>query len=91
MYTRVIDLHSGRPKYQTPEIIVPLLLEEIIPRHTLPPQLLNDNVSENVDDMVQEIFRELNISHVTMQQYHITLLILLEMVNDIIVFFIYLR
>jgi transposase InsO family protein len=45
------------------------VLKEITPRHTLPLQLLSDNVSENVDDMVQETFRELNISHVTTAYY----------------------
>lgn len=69
-----ICIYTGYPEcYAVPdknaENIVPLLLEEIIRRHSVPLQLLSDNGSENVARIVKETLAELNISHVTTSYY----------------------
>ena len=40
-----------------------LLLEEIIPRHSTPLQLVTDNGTENVNKVMQHLLQTLNISH----------------------------
>ena len=48
------------------ETIAHLLLEEIIPRHSTPLQLVTDNVNK----VMQYLLQTLNISHVTTSFYH---------------------
>ncbi|CAG2239669.1 unnamed protein product [Mytilus edulis] len=69
-----IDLYSGYPEcFAVPdkcaENVVHLLLEEIIPKHSFPLQILTDNGGENTSYMVRETLQELNISHLTTSFY----------------------
>ena len=69
-----IDIYSGWPEaFAVPsknaENVVHLLLEEIIPKHSVPLVLQSDNGSEVVNRLVRETLKELNISHVTTSFY----------------------
>lgn len=70
-----IDHFSGYPeafavKDKKAETIAHLLIEEIIPRHSVPLQILSDNGSENVNRVMKKTCKALNISHVTTSFYH---------------------
>ena len=47
-----------------------MLLEEIIPRHSTPLQLVTDNGTENVNKLMQHLLQALNIIHITTSYYH---------------------
>ena len=70
-----VDHYSGWPEaFATPDksadTIVQLLLEEIIPRHSCPLQIVTDNGSENENRVMRETLQVLNIDHVTTSFYH---------------------
>lgn len=70
-----IDNFSGYPeasavKDKKAETIAHLLIEEFIPRHSVPLQILSDNGSEKVNRVMKETCKALNISHVTTSFYH---------------------
>ena len=52
------------------ETIAYLLLEEIIPRHSTPLQLVTDNSTGNVNKVMQHLLQTLNIIHITISYYH---------------------
>ena len=52
------------------DTIAHLLLDEIIPRHSTPLQLVTDNGTENVNKKMQHLLQTLNMSHITTSYYH---------------------
>ena len=52
------------------EIVVHLVLDEIIPRHSIPLQLVTDNDTENISKVIKYTLEQMNISHVTISYYH---------------------
>ena len=70
-----VDWYSGWAEAfsipdKSAETIAYLLLEEIIPRHSTPLQLVTDNGTENVNKVMQHLLQILKISHVTTSYYH---------------------
>ena len=69
-----VDLYSGWPEcFAVPDkkasTIAELLINEIFPRFGAPLVLLSDNGSENVNRIMKETLKELNIHHVTTSFY----------------------
>ena len=52
------------------QTIAQLLIEEIFPRFSCPLELLTDNGSENVNQVMKETLAAMNIHHVTTSFYH---------------------
>ena len=70
-----VDWFSGWPEAfavpdKTADIVAHLLIEEIFPRFGCPLQIVTDKGSENVNKVVQETMRSLNIHHVQTSVYH---------------------
>ena len=70
-----VDWVSGWPEAfavpdKTADTVAHLLIEEIFPRFGCPLQIVTDNGSENVNKVVQETMRSLNIHHVQTSVYH---------------------
>ena len=70
-----IDIYSGYPeafavKDKKAETVAHLLMEEIIPRHSVPLQIVSDNGTEVVNRIMKETCEELNIIHTTTSYYH---------------------
>ena len=70
-----VDWFSGWPEAfavpdKTADTVAHLLIEEIFPRFGCPLQIVTDNGSENVNKVVQETMRSLNIHHVQTSVYH---------------------
>ena len=70
-----VDWLSGWPEAfavpdKTADSVAHLLIEEIFPRFGCPLQIVTDNGSENVNKVVQETMRSLNINHVQTSVYH---------------------
>ena len=70
-----VDHYSGWPEaFAVPDkqadTVMQLLTEKVIPRHSCPLQLVTDNGTENVNQVMKEALRELNIDHVTTSVYH---------------------
>ena len=70
-----VDWFSGWPEAfavpdKTADTVAHLLIEEIFPRFGCPLQIVTDNGSENVNKVVQETMRSLNIYHVQTSVYH---------------------
>ena len=70
-----VDWYSGWAETfpvpdKSAETIAHLLLEEIIPRHSTPLQLVTDNGAEHVNKVMQHFLQTLNISHITICYYH---------------------
>ena len=73
--TSFIDLYSGWIEaFACPEksaqTIAQLLIEEIFPRFSCPLELLTENGSENVNQVMKETLAAMNIHHVTTSFYH---------------------
>ena len=65
-----VDMYSGWPEafavtYKSAETVVHLVLDEIIPRHSTPLQLVTDNGTENINKVMKYTLEQTNISHVT--------------------------
>ena len=70
-----VDWYSGWPAAfavpdKTAETVAHLVIDEIIPRHSTPLQIVSDNGSENVNKVMKHILKSNNISHVTTSFYH---------------------
>ena len=70
-----IDLFSGYPQAfacpdKSAQTIAHLIIDEIFVRYSCPLEILSDNGSENINQIVKETLAELNIHHVTMSFYH---------------------
>ena len=70
-----ICLYSGYPeafatKDKSAETVANLLINEIQPRYSSPNALLVDNGSENVNRVMDETLKELNIKRITTSFYH---------------------
>ena len=70
-----VDHFSGWPEaFATPDksadTVAQLILEEIIPRHACPLQIVSDNGTENENRVMRETLKTLNIHHVTTSLYH---------------------
>ena len=70
-----VDWISGWPEAyavpdKTAETVAHLLLEEIFPRHGSCLQIVTDNGTENVNNVVKETLESLNIDHVLTNVYH---------------------
>ena len=70
-----VDWFSGWPEAyavpdKTAETVAHLLLEEIFPRHGSCLQIVTDNGTENVNNVVKETLESLNIDHVLSSVYH---------------------
>ena len=70
-----VDWFSGWPEAyavpdKTAETVAHLLLEEIFPRHGSCLQIVTDNGTENVNNVVKETLESLNIDHVLTSVYH---------------------
>ena len=70
-----VDWFSGWPEAfavpdKTADTVAHLLIEEIFPRFGCPLQIVTDNGSENVNKVVQETMRSLNIHYVQTSVYH---------------------
>ena len=66
----IVDWFTGCPEaFPIPdkdaESVAHLLLEEIIARYSTPLQTVNDNGTENVNQLMKHTFEILNISHIT--------------------------
>ena len=69
------DWFSGWPEAyavpdKTAETVAHLLLEEIFPRHGSCLQIVTDNGTENVNNVIKETLESLNIDHVLTSVYH---------------------
>jgi len=69
-----IDLYSGwSESFAVPDKsadnIVHLIMDQIFPQYGCPLQLLSDNDTENVNSMVQDTLKQLNIHHVRTSIY----------------------
>ena len=70
-----IDLFSGYPEAfacpdKSTQTIAHLIIDEIFVRYSCPLEILSDNGSENINQIVKETLAELNIHHVTTSFYH---------------------
>ena len=70
-----VDWYSGWPEAyavpdKTAETVAHLLLEEIFPRHGSCLQIVTDNGTENVNNVVKQTLQTLNIDHVLTSVYH---------------------
>ena len=70
-----VDWFSGWPEAyavpdKTAETVAHWLLEEIFPRHGSCLQIVTDNGTENVNNVVKETLESLNIDHVLTSVYH---------------------
>ena len=70
-----VDWYSGWPEpfavpCKSPETVVHLVLDEIIPRHSTPLQILTDNGTEYINEVMKYTLAQMNISHVTTSYYH---------------------
>ena len=70
-----VDHFGGWPEaFAIPDKSAPtvahLLYEEIFPRFSCPLQMVTDNGSENVNQIMNEVCKELNIDHITTSFYH---------------------
>ena len=70
-----VDWYSGWPKTfavpdKSAETVVYLVLDEIIPRHSTPLQIVTDNGTENINKVIKYTLQQINISHVTTSYYH---------------------
>ena len=52
------------------EHVVYLILEEIVPRYSTPLELVSDNGTENVSQIMKETLEALNIKHITTSVHH---------------------
>ena len=50
--------------------VVHLVLDEIIPRHRTPLQIVTGNGTENIIRVMKYTLEQMNISHVTTSYYH---------------------
>ena len=71
----LVDWYSGWPEVyavpdKTAETVAHLLLEEIFPRHGSCLQIVTDNGTENVNNVVKQTLQTLNIDHVLTSVYH---------------------
>lgn len=69
-----VDLYSSWPeawpvKDKTADTIANLIIEEIIPRHGCPLEIVSDNGTENINRKVKETLEALNIHHVKTSYY----------------------
>ena len=69
-----MDWYSGWPEAftvsdKTAETVAHLLLEEIIPRYSIPLQIVTDNGSENVNKIMKHTLQKMNISQLTTSCY----------------------
>ena len=70
-----VDHYSGWPEEfavpdKSADTIAQLLIEEVIPRHSCPLQIVSDNGTENVNKIMAETLKEMNVDHVTTSFYH---------------------
>ena len=70
-----VDWYSGWPEAfavpdKTAETVAHLVIDEIIPRHSTPLQIVSDNGSENVNKVMKHMLKSNNISHITTSFYH---------------------
>ena len=70
-----VDWYSGWPEAfpvpdKSSETVAHLIIDEIIPRHSTPLQIVSDNGSENENKVIKHTLEENNISHVTTPYYH---------------------
>ena len=70
-----IDLFSGFPEaFPTPDksaqTMAHLIIDEIFLRYSAPLEILSDNGSENINHVIKETLKELNVHHVTCSYYH---------------------
>ena len=71
-----VDRFSGWPEAfavpdKTADTIAHLLIEEIFPRFGCPLELVTENGTENVNQIMKETLRTLNIHHVTTSFYRL--------------------
>ena len=52
------------------EHVAHLILEEIVPRYSTPLELVSDNGTENVSQLMKETLQALNIKHITTSVHH---------------------
>ena len=52
------------------ETVAHFIIDEIIPRHSTPLQIVSDNGSENINKVIKHTLEENNISHITTSYYH---------------------
>ena len=69
------DLYSGYPEaFACPEksaqTTAHLIIDEIVPRYSCLLEILSDNGSENINQVIKETLAELSIHHVTTSFYH---------------------
>ena len=74
-YIRFVVWYSGWPEaFAVPdnsaETVVYLVLDEIIPRHSSPLQIVTDKCTENINKVMKYTLEEMNISHATTSYYH---------------------
>ena len=70
-----VDWLSGWPEAfavldKTADTVANLLIEEIYPRYGCPLQIVIDNKTENVNNVIRETLESLNIHHVLTSVYH---------------------
>ena len=70
-----VDRFSGWPEVfagpdKSAETVVHLVLDEIIPRHSTPLQIVTDNGTENMNKVMKYTLEQMNTGHVTTSYYH---------------------
>ena len=70
-----VDWFSGWPEAfavpdKTADTVANLLIEEIYPRYGCPLQIVTDNGTENVNQVIRETLEAMNIHHVLTSVYH---------------------
>ena len=70
-----VDWYSGWTEAfpvldKSAETVAYLIIDEVIPRHSTPLQIVSDNGSENVNKVIKHTLEENNISHVTTSYHH---------------------
>ena len=71
-----VDHYSGWPEAfavpdKSADTIVQLLIEEVIPRHSCPLQIVSDNGTENVNKIMAETLKDMNVDHATTSFCHL--------------------
>ena len=64
-----VDKYSGWPD-KSAQNIAHILVDEIFPRFGCPCKIVIDNVTETDNQVMKEVFSQLNIHHVTTSFYH---------------------
>ena len=70
-----VHWYSGWPEAfvvpnKSAEAVIHLVLDEIIPSHSTPLQIVTDNGTENINKVIKYTLEQMNISHVTTSYCH---------------------